>query len=57
VTSHPTSHANNSQPATQTSTPEQAQKTNRLRKACDSCSIRKVKVCAFSRIGILRFAF
>lgn len=25
----------------------QPQKTNRLRKACDSCSIRKVKVCCF----------
>ncbi|SMY25633.1 unnamed protein product [Zymoseptoria tritici ST99CH_1A5] len=43
VTSHPTSNANHSQPPTQNSTPEQTQKTNRLRKACDSCSIRKVK--------------
>ncbi|KXT02383.1 hypothetical protein AC578_237 [Pseudocercospora eumusae] len=43
VTSHPTSAAGHSNPATQTSTPEQPQKTNRLRKACDSCSIRKVK--------------
>ncbi|EMF12415.1 uncharacterized protein SEPMUDRAFT_149101 [Sphaerulina musiva SO2202] len=43
VTSHPTSAAGLSQPPTQTSTPEQPQKTNRLRKACDSCSIRKVK--------------
>ncbi|CAK4034425.1 Zn(II)2Cys6 transcription factor like [Lecanosticta acicola] len=41
VTSHPNTASN---PHTQTSTPEQPpQKTNRLRKACDSCSIRKVK--------------
>lgn len=44
VASHPASNAAHSLPATQTSTPEQPQKTNRLRKACDSCSIRKVKV-------------
>ena len=31
-------------PSTQQSTSEQNQKANRLRKACDSCSIRKVKV-------------
>ncbi|GIZ48809.1 hypothetical protein CKM354_001185600 [Cercospora kikuchii] len=43
VTSHPTSAAGLSLPPTQTNTPEQPQKTNRLRKACDSCSIRKVK--------------
>ncbi|EME42376.1 hypothetical protein DOTSEDRAFT_73264 [Dothistroma septosporum NZE10] len=43
VTSHPTSAGGLSNPPTQTSTPEQPQKTNRLRKACDSCSIRKVK--------------
>jgi hypothetical protein len=30
---------------------QQPQKTNRLRKACDSCSIRKVKVC-----GIIGFS-
>jgi hypothetical protein len=30
---------------------QQPQKTNRLRKACDSCSIRKVKVC-----GIIDFS-
>ena len=33
-----------SNPATQQNTPDQSQKSNRLRKACDSCSIRKVKV-------------
>lgn len=33
-----------SQPTTGQGTPDQNQKTNRLRKACDSCSIRKVKV-------------
>lgn len=44
VASHPASNAAQSLPPTQTSTPEQPQKTNRLRKACDSCSIRKVKV-------------
>ena len=33
-----------SQPPTQQSTADQNQKANRLRKACDSCSIRKVKV-------------
>lgn len=44
VASHPASNAAQSMPPTQTSTPEQPQKTNRLRKACDSCSIRKVKV-------------
>ncbi|KAF2173866.1 hypothetical protein M409DRAFT_16136 [Zasmidium cellare ATCC 36951] len=44
VTSHPTSAGGHSNAPTQTSTPEQQpQKTNRLRKACDSCSIRKVK--------------
>lgn len=34
-----------SQAPTQQSGAEQSQKSNRLRKACDSCSIRKVKVC------------
>ena len=53
VTSHPTSAAGLSQPPTQTTTPEQPQKTNRLRKACDSCSIRKVKVCRGGEIGIV----
>jgi hypothetical protein len=33
-----------SHPHSQPGTPDQAPKTNRLRKACDSCSIRKVKV-------------
>ena len=35
-------------------TPDQNQKANRLRKACDSCSIRKVKVCSIqsTRHGI-----
>jgi hypothetical protein len=33
-----------SHPQSQPGTPDQAPKTNRLRKACDSCSIRKVKV-------------
>ena len=33
-----------SQPTTHQGTPEQNSKANRLRKACDSCSIRKVKV-------------
>ena len=40
----PSSTPHSSQPQTQQCTPEQNQKTNRLRKACDSCSIRKVKV-------------
>ncbi|KAK3698782.1 hypothetical protein LTR37_016786 [Vermiconidia calcicola] len=35
--------AHSSQGPTQNSTSDQNQKTNRLRKACDSCSIRKVK--------------
>ena len=35
--------SHSSQPNTQQGTPDQNQK-NRLRKACDSCSIRKVKV-------------
>ena len=34
-----------SQPSSHQGTPDQNQKANRLRKACDSCSIRKVKVC------------
>ena len=33
-----------SQPQTHQGTPDQSSKANRLRKACDSCSIRKVKV-------------
>ena len=42
-----TNHAqpgNSANPSTQPSTPDQGQKINRLRKACDSCSARKVKV-------------
>ena len=39
--------AHSSQGPTQNSTSDQNQKTNRLRKACDSCSIRKVKVRLF----------
>lgn len=40
-----TTNAQPSQPSSQQGTPDQNSKTNRLRKACDSCSIRKVKVC------------
>ena len=40
----PSGTPHSSQPQTQQGTPEQNQKTNRLRKACDSCSIRRVKV-------------
>ena len=43
------SASHSSQPPTQQATPDQSQKNNRLRKACDSCSIRKVKVCMLSR--------
>ena len=41
----PTSTPRSSQPPTQQGPADQNQKSNRLRKACDSCSIRKVKVC------------
>lgn len=40
----PTTTSPSSQTPTQQGTPDQNQKNNRLRKACDSCSIRKVKV-------------
>ena len=41
----PSGSSHPSQPTTGHGTPDQNQKANRLRKACDSCSIRKVKVC------------
>ena len=44
-TDAPHTHPQQQQQQQQQQTSEQ-QKTNRLRKACDSCSIRKVKVCS-----------
>ena len=41
----PSASSQPSQPTTGQGTPDQSHKANRLRKACDSCSIRKVKVC------------
>jgi hypothetical protein len=43
----PSGSSHPSQPTTGQGTPDQNQKANRLRKACDSCSIRKVKVCIY----------
>ena len=42
---HPSGPSQLHQPMTAQDTPDSSQKANRLRKACDSCSIRKVKVC------------